>query len=54
METINFFKMSVSGNDFIIVDNREEIVKNNDLPGFITRIKVERIAGVGPWTGRAV
>lgn len=23
-------------------------------PGFITRIHVERISGVGPWTGRAV
>ena len=23
-------------------------------PGYITRIQVERIAGVGPWTGRSV
>lgn len=23
-------------------------------PGFINRIKIERISGVGPWTGRAV
>jgi PPOX class probable F420-dependent enzyme len=23
-------------------------------PGYITRIQVERISGVGPWTGRAV
>ena len=23
-------------------------------PGFITRIQVERISGVGPWTGRQV
>lgn len=23
-------------------------------PGFINRIKIERIGGVGPWTGRAV
>jgi PPOX class probable F420-dependent enzyme len=23
-------------------------------PGFINRVKVERISGVGPWTGRAV
>jgi PPOX class probable F420-dependent enzyme len=23
-------------------------------PGFITRVKVERISGVGPWTGRVV
>jgi len=26
----------------------------NPPPGFINRIKVERIDGVGPWTGRAV
>ena len=38
MEPIIFFKMSGSGNDFIIVDNREGVVKNNDLPGFIKRI----------------
>ena len=38
MEPITFFKMSGSGNDFIIVDNREKVVKNNDLPGFINRI----------------
>lgn len=23
-------------------------------PGFVNRVKVERIGGVGPWTGRAV
>jgi PPOX class probable F420-dependent enzyme len=23
-------------------------------PGFINRVKIERISGVGPWTGRAV
>jgi diaminopimelate epimerase len=38
MEPITFFKMSGSGNDFIIVDNRENVVKDNDLPGFIHRI----------------
>ena len=38
MEPITFFKMSGSGNDFIIVDNREKVVKDNDLPGFINRI----------------
>ncbi|MGD2014515.1 MAG: diaminopimelate epimerase [Desulfobacterales bacterium] len=38
MEPIRFFKMSGSGNDFIIVDNREHIVKHNDLPGFIAQI----------------
>ena len=44
MEPIKFFKMSGSGNDFIIVDNREGIVKNNDLPGFITRICRRKIS----------
>jgi diaminopimelate epimerase len=38
MEPITFFKMSGSGNDFIIVDNREKVVKDNDLSGFINRI----------------
>ena len=38
MEPITFFKMSGSGNDFIIVDNRERVVNDNDLPGFIKRI----------------
>jgi len=38
MEPITFFKMSGSGNDFIIVDNRQKVVKDNDLPGFIHRI----------------
>jgi PPOX class probable F420-dependent enzyme len=27
---------------------------DNPPPGYITRIKVERITGVGPWTGRPV
>ena len=26
----------------------------NPPPGYITRIRVDRIEGVGPWTGRAV
>ena len=38
MKPITFFKMSGSGNDFIIVDNREKVVKDDDLPGFIHRI----------------
>ena len=38
MEPITFFKMSGSGNDFIIVDNRETVVKDTDLPSFINRI----------------
>lgn len=27
---------------------------DNPPPGYITRIRVKRIAGVGPWTGKAV
>jgi len=27
---------------------------DNPPPGFITRIRIERISGVGPWTGRPV
>lgn len=26
----------------------------NPPPGFINRVKIEKIGGVGPWTGRAV
>ena len=35
MEPIHFFKMSGSGNDFIIVDNRSQIVDEKKLPQLI-------------------
>ena len=35
METIPFFKMSGSGNDFIIIDNREAIIDDKRLGEFI-------------------
>jgi len=38
MEQITFFKMSGSGNDFIIVDNRSKVVTETDLEHFITRV----------------
>ena len=38
MEPIEFYKMSGSGNDFIVVDNRKRVIEENDLPGFISRI----------------
>ncbi|MBN1930025.1 MAG: diaminopimelate epimerase [Desulfobacterales bacterium] len=38
MDLINFFKLSGSGNDFIIIDNREKIVDETDLPNFIAKI----------------
>lgn len=39
MEPIRFFKMSGSGNDFIIIDNRENKMApfEKDLPGFVRK-----------------
>ncbi|MBW2015143.1 MAG: hypothetical protein JRI69_15435 [Deltaproteobacteria bacterium] len=37
MKKIDFYKMSGSGNDFIIVDNRNKIVDETDLPNFIAK-----------------
>ena len=38
MRQIPFYKMSGSGNDFIIIDNREKGVPENDLQGFVARV----------------
>ncbi len=38
METIPFYKMSGSGNDFIFIDNRKGIIDENDLPELITGV----------------
>lgn len=38
MDQIPFFKMSGSGNDFIIIDNREKIVKEAGLPDMIEKV----------------
>ena len=38
MKPIRFYKMSGSGNDFIIVDNRQSVVENEGLTSFIRRI----------------
>ena len=38
MKKIDFYKMSGSGNDFIIVDNRNKIVDETDLPKFIAKV----------------
>jgi diaminopimelate epimerase len=38
MKTINFYKMSGSGNDFIIIDNRNNIVDESDLSNFIVNV----------------
>jgi len=38
MEKIKFYKMSGSGNDFIVVDNRDKIVDGTDLLNFIVKV----------------
>jgi diaminopimelate epimerase len=38
METVSFFKMSGSGNDFIIIDNRSGIVNEQGLKDFIVNV----------------
>ena len=35
MKTISFYKMSGSGNDFIIIDNRNRIIDDTELPTLI-------------------
>lgn len=38
MNPIPFYKMSGSGNDFIIIDNRASIVAVEDLPRFVAKV----------------
>jgi diaminopimelate epimerase len=38
MKKINFLKLSGSGNDFIIIDNRKNIIEKNNLPEFIKKV----------------
>lgn len=38
MGPIPFYKMSGAGNDFIIIDNRQQIVANTNLSDFISRV----------------
>ena len=38
MDQIVFYKMSGSGNDFIIIDNRNRVVDKNDLHDFIAKV----------------
>jgi diaminopimelate epimerase len=44
MTKIPFHKMSGSGNDFIIIDNRRGIVDISDLPRFVTRVCRRRMS----------
>jgi diaminopimelate epimerase len=38
MNPIPFYKMSGAGNDFIIIDNRDQIIADTDLNGFIVNV----------------
>lgn len=38
MDPIPFYKMSGAGNDFIIIDNRQQIVENTNLADFISSV----------------
>jgi diaminopimelate epimerase len=38
MKTIPFYKMSGAGNDFVIIDNRNRVVADEDLSGFIANV----------------
>ena len=38
MNSIPFYKMSGAGNDFIIIDNRNQVVADKDLSAFITGV----------------
>ena len=44
MKKIEFYKMSGSGNDFIIIDNRDSIVDENDLSNFIAKVCRRKMA----------
>ncbi len=41
---IPFLKMNGCGNDFIVVDNREDIMSGIDIPGFVRRICARRVS----------
>ena len=38
METIEFWKMSGSGNDFLLIDNREGQIREADMGRFVRRV----------------
>jgi len=43
---VSFFKMSGSGNDFIVIDNRKKLIKDNKMSDFAKRL-CSRKASVG-------
>lgn len=44
MDKIPFMKMNGCGNDFIVVDNRQDIMKGYILPEFIRRVCARRVS----------
>ncbi|OEU67213.1 MAG: diaminopimelate epimerase [Desulfobacterales bacterium PC51MH44] len=44
MKKIEFYKMSGSGNDFIIIDNRNKVVDEADLPNFIAKVCTRKMS----------
>jgi len=42
--SIFFTKMSGSGNDFIIVDNRESVVKNSEKRDFVSKVCIPKVS----------
>ncbi|MEI6260761.1 MAG: diaminopimelate epimerase [Deltaproteobacteria bacterium] len=38
MNPVHFYKMSGCGNDFIIIDNRSQVIEENDLSAFIVGV----------------
>ena len=44
MKPIPFYKMSGAGNDFIIIDNRHQVIEDTDLTGFISKICRRKIS----------
>ncbi|MDQ1331202.1 MAG: diaminopimelate epimerase [Thermodesulfobacteriota bacterium] len=44
MKNITFFKMSGSGNDFIIIDNRNNVIDETGLTSFIKKVCMRRMS----------
>ncbi len=44
MIKVPFYKMSGSGNDFILIDNRKGILSGMDMEGFVSRVCAHRLS----------